>query len=351
MHFLFIDKFPCYNYQELGSLPSGEELNQYSDESVQSLMRRLDTINKELRKYSHVNKKALDQYVNFSEQREELLERKKELDEGRESIQECIESLDRQKDEAISRTFRGVSAHFRDVFSELVPDSGAQGELIMRTKLDEEEEDGVNTDGDSDVESHEAPTRTSQSIAVSMYKGIGIKVRFSALGENYIMSQLSGGQKALVAMALIFAIQRCDPAPFYIFDELDQALDSTHRTAVANLIQRQANSEDNPTQFICTTFRPELVQVANKMYGISHQNKVSNIHQMGRKEGLAFVADLVSEETKGSRIPTAAESASVTRKNEDSESEDDADTSPENSPSRPPRKKMSGKKRLRRSRN
>ena len=47
------------------------------------------------------------------------------------------------------------------------------------------------------------------------------------------MQQLSGGQKSLVALTLIFAIQKCDPAPFYLFDEIDQALDSLHRKAVA----------------------------------------------------------------------------------------------------------------------
>ena len=307
--------------QELGSLPSGNELSQYSGESVTSLMRRLDTTNKKLRKYSHVNKKAYDQFVNFSEQRQGLLERKEELDVAREKLQELIESLDQQKDEAINRTFRGVSAHFQDVFSELVPDGGAHGELIMRTDLDEDESD---TDGES------SPTKKND-IEVNRYKGIGIKVRFSALGENYIMSQLSGGQKALVAMALIFAIQRCDPAPFYIFDELDQALDSTHRSAVASLIQRQANSDSNPTQFICTTFRPEIVQVANKVYGISHQNKVSSIHQMGKKEGLAFVANLVSEETRQSPnkpeevTKESNENLERNDSNEDSNSEDLSD--------------------------
>ncbi len=44
-------------------------------------------------------------------------------------------------------------------------------------------------------------------------------------GETMAMKQLSGGQKTLVALALIFAIQRCDPAPFYLFDEIDAALD------------------------------------------------------------------------------------------------------------------------------
>jgi len=47
------------------------------------------------------------------------------------------------------------------------------------------------------------------------------------------MQQLSGGQKSVVALALIFAIQRCDPAPFYLFDEIDANLDQQYRSSVA----------------------------------------------------------------------------------------------------------------------
>jgi structural maintenance of chromosome 3 (chondroitin sulfate proteoglycan 6) len=275
--------------QELGSLPPPRELTQYKNKGISELEKALEKVNKKLKKYSHVNKKAFDQYVNFNDQRESLLKRKDELDKGAEKVKELVESLDRKKDEAIHRTFRGVSKHFAEVFKELVP-LGA-GELMMRTALD----DATNNDTDSESES-ESSTTPPKDLDVSTYRGIGIKVRFSKVGENFIMSQLSGGQKALVALALIFAIQRCDPAPFYIFDELDQALDSTYRQAVANLIASQASSAQNPTQFIVSTFRPELVAISKNCYGISHQNKVSSIHPMGKNDALRFIANLMSEE-------------------------------------------------------
>mmetsp|Transcript_10802 Transcript_10802/g.19558 ORF Transcript_10802/g.19558 Transcript_10802/m.19558 type:complete len:1083 (-) Transcript_10802:860-4108(-) len=101
--------------QELGSLPPPASLEKFRPLTISALMRELEKVNKKLKKYSHVNKKAYDQYVNFSEQRESLLKRVEELDNGAAKVKELVESLDRQKDEAINRTFRGVSAHFKDV--------------------------------------------------------------------------------------------------------------------------------------------------------------------------------------------------------------------------------------------
>lgn len=77
---------------------------------------------------------------------------------------------------------------------------------------------------------------------------------------------------------------------------MDQALDSTYRASVANLIQRQANSKETPTQFIVSTFRQELVAVANRCFGISHQNKVSSIHPLSKKDAQRFIADLQNED-------------------------------------------------------
>lgn len=81
---------------------------------------------------------------------------------------------------------------------------------------------------------------------------LGIKVSFTGhKAEMREMNQLSGGQKSLVALALIFAIQKCDPAPFYLFDEIDQALDAQHRKSVADMIHELSSD----AQFITTTFR------------------------------------------------------------------------------------------------
>ena len=301
--------------QELGSLPPPKELVQYKNQSIGELEKALERVNKKLKKYSHVNKKAFDQYVNFNDQRESLLKRKEELDRGAEEVKKLVENLDRKKDEAINRTFRGVSKHFAEVFKELVP-LGA-GELIMRTAFDEaEDDDGDDTDEDVNESDGDSPAKKAKSAYdpenpdVSVYRGVGIKVRFSKVGENFIMSQLSGGQKALVALALIFAIQRCDPAPFYIFDELDQALDSTYRQAVANLISRQANNTETPTQFITSTFRPELVAISRNCYGISHQNKVSSLHHMQKNQALNFIANLMNEEEAVGEVSAVKSKAS-----------------------------------------
>jgi structural maintenance of chromosome 3 (chondroitin sulfate proteoglycan 6) len=88
-----------------------------------------------------------------------------------------------------------------------------------------------------------------------------VRVAFSRGNETVSLKLLSGGQKTLVALALIFAIQRCDPAPFYLFDEIDAALDPQYRTTVAKLLRRQADDERNPAMFVVTTFHPQVCLV------------------------------------------------------------------------------------------
>lgn len=89
----------------------------------------------------------------------------------------------------------------------------------------------------------------------------------------------------LCALALMFAIQASDPAPFYLFDEIDANLDAQYRTAVAQMLQESADTG----QFICTTFRPEMIHVADKCYGVGYEKKASNIGVVSREDALKFV--------------------------------------------------------------
>ena len=100
----------------------------------------------------------------------------------------------------------------------------------------------------------------------------------------------------LCALTLIFAIQACDPAPFCLFDEIDANLDAQYRTAVAQHLHSLSHVRDKRTekdapsgQFICTTFRPEMLLVAEKCYGVSFEKKASTIGVVTREEALKFV--------------------------------------------------------------
>lgn len=91
----------------------------------------------------------------------------------------------------------------------------------------------------------------------------------------------------LCALCLIFAIQATESSPMVIFDEVDANLDAQYRTAVASLLD--SISKEAGTQFICTTFRPEIVRVANKCYGVLFRNKNSTIDCVSTEDALNFV--------------------------------------------------------------
>ncbi|KAJ3112731.1 Structural maintenance of chromosomes protein 3 [Phlyctochytrium bullatum] len=146
-----------------------------------------------------------------------------------------------------------------------------RGRGAAESEDEEEEEDDEEEEGDEEEEEEE----DEEDLDDADVPGTGLKW----------MQQLSGGQKSLVALALIFAIQKCDPAPFYLFDEIDAALDAQYRTAVANMVHELSAS----AQFITTTFRPELLVHADRFYGVTFVNKVSQIQCITREDATEFV--------------------------------------------------------------
>ncbi|CAF0819204.1 unnamed protein product [Adineta ricciae] len=258
---------------DIGVPPDG--LDKYRDIPIKQLQRDLDRAIIELKKYAHVNKKALDQFLQFSDERDKLTNRKAEIDEAHRHIVDLIESLDNKRFETIQFTFKQVSLYFTEVFKRLVPEGTAH--LVIKK--------GDNEDYDSEQVSSQS---SGQQMSVDDFTGVGIKVSFNGrTNEMRDMQQLSGGQKSLVALALIFSIQKCDPAPFYLFDEIDQALDPQYRNAVADMI----NELSQKAQFIITTFGPDLLKYGDKFYGITYRNKVSQIRSVTREEAMEFVED------------------------------------------------------------
>ncbi|RLN13477.1 structural maintenance of chromosomes protein 3 [Panicum miliaceum] len=241
--------------RDLGPLPA-DAFEVYKRKNKKELQKMLYDCNEQLKQFSHVNQKALDQYLNFTEQREQLQRKRAELNAGDQKITELVSILDQRKDELIERTFKGVARHFREVFSELV--QGGDGYWVMMKK-----KDGDAVDDDDDEDGPRDPDPEGRI-------------------EKYI-----GGQKTVVALTLIFAIQRCDPAPFYLFDEIDAALDPQYRTAAGNMIRRLADMAD--TQFIASTFRPEMARVADKVYGVTHENKASYMNVVSKEQALDFI--------------------------------------------------------------
>lgn len=92
-------------------------------------------MNEALKKFAHVNKKAFEQYANFTKQRDQLLERRSDLDASAQKIEDLVEVLDQRKDEAIERTFKQVASNFEEVFEQLVP--AGKGRLIIQRRIDQ----------------------------------------------------------------------------------------------------------------------------------------------------------------------------------------------------------------------
>lgn len=93
---------------------------------------------------------------------------------------------------------------------------------------------------------------------------------------------LSGGQKTVLALSLIFAMQRCQKAPFYILDEVDAALDENYRASVAALIKTLSAE----SQFLITTFRRELCEASDAHFAVHNENRAATISPCSVDEAL-----------------------------------------------------------------
>lgn len=256
--------------RDIGLLPE-DALSEFNNFSSEDLLNKLNSVNSEISGLKNVNKRAFENFRRFHEKKGELEERASELEESKSSIQNLIVKLEQQKVAAVDSTFKKVSKNFSTVFEKLVPKGTAK--LIIHRSSENSNEDDVNMDDD-----------LSQTELA--YSGVSISVSFnSKKNEQLHVEQLSGGQKTVCAVALILAIQMVDPAPFYLFDEVDAALDKQYRTAVANIIKDLSRN----AQFICTTFRTDMLQVADRFFRVKYENKISSVVEVDREDAIHFL--------------------------------------------------------------
>jgi structural maintenance of chromosome 3 (chondroitin sulfate proteoglycan 6) len=171
--------------RDLGVLPE-DAFSRFEKMKSDAIMKRLHKCREGLKKYGSVNKKAFEQYANFTKQKETLTKRREELDSSQSSIEELIDVLDQRKDEAIERTFKQVSKEFATIFERLVP--AGRGRLIIQRKTDAAADVG-------DAEDSEEEAQRKQS--VENYTGVGISVSFNSKHDDQQrIQQLSGGQKS-----------------------------------------------------------------------------------------------------------------------------------------------------------
>jgi chromosome segregation protein len=195
---------------------------------------RAHRMRKQLANMGPVNELAVEEFASLDERRTFMAAQIEDLASSRTALSKVVRAIDRKMRERFVETFEQVDGHFRDVFAVLFP--GGNAELRM-------------TDPD-DIEE------------------TGIEVVAQPLGKKLQrMSLLSGGEKALTALALLFAIYHTRPCPFYVLDEVEAALDDSNlRRFIALLDSLRAR-----TQFIIITHQRRTMEMADVLYGVSMQ--------------------------------------------------------------------------------
>lgn len=200
------------------------------------MKRQIQTLRGDIRKLGPVNVNAIEDYKNVSERYEFLKGQHDDLIEAEEALVKIIDELDAAMRRQFTEQFRKISEEFDQVFRELF--GGGKGTLELM-----EDEDILEA---------------------------GIRIIAQPPGKKLQnMMQLSGGEKALTAISLLFAIQNLKPSPFCLLDEIEAALDDNNVTRFARYLHKLTKN----TQFIVITHRRGTMSSADRLYGITMQEK------------------------------------------------------------------------------
>ena len=196
--------------------------------------REVNSLRRQIENLGPVNQVAMDEYTKLKERSDYIAAQLADLESARTALTKITAAIDRKMRRQFLSTFEAVNANFIEVFGMLFP--GGKAHLEM-------------TDPD-----HPAET--------------GIEVIAQPRGKRIAkMTLMSGGEKSLVALALLFAVYRTRTVPFYVFDEVEAALDDANLDKLLDAIEQLKET----TQLIVISHQRRTMEQADVLYGVSMQ--------------------------------------------------------------------------------
>jgi len=200
------------------------------------LRRETSALKSELATMTNVNLGAIEAYKQVKTRHDFLTTQRDDIIKAEESLDSLITDLTGQMEAQFSQQFTQIAAHFEDVFKEMF--GGGQASLKL------------------------------QNTANILESGIEITAQPPGKALQNMML-LSGGERALTAIALLFAILRLKPSPFCVLDEIESALDDANVARFAKFLKEYATG----TQFIAITHRKGTMEAADNLYGVTMEEQ------------------------------------------------------------------------------
>ena len=232
-----VDSLTDYMWEEYElSYNTALPMKQEEDMDLAALKKQTSVLKDEIRKLGDVNVNAIEDYKNISERYEFMNTQRNDLVKAEETLMGIISELDTGMRRQFEEQFARIRVEFDKAFKELF--GGGKGTLEL----------------DPDADMLEA----------------GVRIIAQPPGKKLQnMMQLSGGEKALTAISLLFAIQNLKPSPFCLLDEIEAALDDSNVNRFAKYLHKLTKN----TQFIIITHRKGTMESADRLYGITMQEK------------------------------------------------------------------------------
>lgn len=211
-----------------------EALNLPEPEDRGALEEERDSLKAQLAKIGPVNEVAMDEYTQLKERADYIHEQVEDLESARASLAKITAAIERKMKNRFLAVFDQVNTNFQDIFAMLFPGGHAHIEMTDPDHLSE----------------------------------TGIEVVAQPVGKRIAkMTLMSGGEKSLTALALLFAVYKTRTVPFYVFDEVEAALDESNLGKLLMAIDILKES----TQLIVISHQRRTMEQADVLYGVSMQ--------------------------------------------------------------------------------